>query len=146
MAEQAAYGTKMAIWDPTANAGAGAYVTIADVLDISGPSLARDALDVTSHDATEGWRDFIYGLKDAGEVTFDVLFDPTEPTHKNAQGGLLFELAQGTAAQQFQITWPDGTTTWTFNGLVTGFEPGAPVEDKLTASVTIKISGKPTLT
>ncbi|KKL69977.1 hypothetical protein LCGC14_2109540, partial [marine sediment metagenome] len=46
----------------------------------------------------------------------------------------------------FQLIFPDsGTTTWSFAALVTGFEPSAPVDGPLTASVSMLISGKPAI-
>lgn len=118
-------------------------VAVAEILDVSGPSLSLETIDVTSHNSLEAWREYIAGLLDAGEITFDINYVPTAVTHKNAAGGLLYLLATR-ASQAFTLTFPD-TTAWTFNGFVTGFEPSAPVDDKLSASITIKISGKPTL-
>jgi hypothetical protein len=44
------------------------------------------------------------------------------------------------------LRFPDiAATEWTFSGYVTKFEPGAPFEGKLTASVSIKLTGVPTL-
>jgi len=48
--------------------------------------------------------------------------------------------------RNFQLVFPDvGATTWAFAAYVTGFEPSAPVDDLLGASVTLKITGQPTL-
>ncbi len=116
---------------------------IAEILDVSGPSLSMDTIDVTHHASPEAWREYVAGLLDAGEVSFDINYVPTAATHKNASGGLLYLLATR-ASQAFTLTFPDATA-WTFNGFVTGFEPSAPVDDKLSASITIKLTGKPTL-
>lgn len=44
------------------------------------------------------------------------------------------------------LRFPDiAATEWTFSAYVTKFEPGAPAEGKLTASVSLKISGVPVL-
>jgi len=119
--------------------------TVAEVLDISGPGLSADAIDMTSHDSTDGYMEAVQGIKDGGEVSFDINFVPTGTTHKNASGGLLYEYEQGTEST-WSVVFPDGSsTTWTFPGFITGFEPKAPVKGKLSASVKIKLSGKPTL-
>jgi len=48
--------------------------------------------------------------------------------------------------RNYELIFPDvGVTTWPFTALVTGFEPDEPVDDALSASVTLKITGKPTL-
>ncbi len=120
------------------------FTTIAEVLDISGPGLSMEPVDATSHDS-DGWKEFIAGLKDGGDVSFDIQYIPSNATHKNASGGVLYDFDQRTL-RNFQLVFPDsGSTTWTFAAFVTGFEPQAPVEDKLTASLTLKISGAPTL-
>jgi len=120
------------------------FTTIAEVTDISGPSLSADTIDVTSHDSPGGYREFIQGLKDAGEVTFTINFIPTEATH-DASTGLLKDYNDGTL-RNFQLVFPDpGNTTWSFAAVVTGFEPSEPTDDKLSADVTLKISGQPTL-
>ena len=44
------------------------------------------------------------------------------------------------------LRFPDtASTEWTFSGYVTKFEPGAPFEGKLTASVSLKLTGVPVL-
>lgn len=120
-------------------------VAIAEVTKVDFPALKLDTVDVTSHASTGGWREFIGTLKDGGEFTADISYVPTSTTHKNAAGGLLNDLSAGTA-QTYSIVAPDvGATTWTFSALVTGFKPTAPVDGKLGASVTFKVTGQPTL-
>lgn len=118
---------------------------IAEVLGINGLALKVDTVDVTSHASTGAWKEFIATLKDAGEVSLEISYVPTEATHKNASGGLLYLLTNMTT-QTFSIVWPDsGTTTWTFDGIVTQFSPTAPHDGKLGATVAIKVTGQPTL-
>lgn len=135
MANYAAFGTLLKF-------GA---TTIASVMDISGPSLTLETVDVTNHSSTSAWREFVGGVKDGGEISVEIVFDPVAATHKNASGGLLYLLTTR-ASGSFSLTFPDaGATVWSFTAFVTAFEVGAPVADGLTASVTLKISGAPTL-
>jgi hypothetical protein len=91
------------------------------------------------------YREFIKDLKDGGDVTFDINYNPTDPTH-NAATGLLSDFANNTTVDTWALQFPDvAATTWTFPGILTGFQAGAPHDGKLTASVTIKVAGKPTL-
>lgn len=141
MAKYSAFGTQLA-WDP---AGGSSYSTIGQIHNIGGPNLARDNIDVTTHDSTDMWREFIKSLKDGGEVTFDITYDPALGTH-DASTGLLSDFGDDDTIPNWQITFPDtGATTWTFPGFVTGFSPAEPIDDKLAASVTVKVSGAPTL-
>jgi predicted secreted protein len=115
-------------------------VTIAEVRSISGPSMQAETIDVTNMDSG-GWREFITSLKDAGEVSFDVNFLPAGTTHL----ALLQDFVDSVISE-YSLVWTDaGTSTWTFDGLVTSFQPSAAIADALTASVTIKVSGAPTI-
>ena len=47
---------------------------------------------------------------------------------------------------EFRIVYPKADFAMTFKGIVTGYEPGEiVVDDKLSASFTIKCSGKPVI-
>ncbi len=126
-------------------AGSASYTTIKDVQSITGPTLTRETIDVTSHSSSGGYREFINGLKDGGEVSFDILYDPDEATHNTTNAGLLNLFESGTV-WEFQIVFTDPTpTTWTFNALITSFEVSAATDDALKASCTLKVAGEPTL-
>lgn len=134
-----AFGTLVKIDD-----GAGNYTTVAELRTISGPTLQADTIGVTVHNTSGPWRRFISGLLDAGEITFDLNFIPQDPTHSYSSGILADMVAR--TRRNFKIAFPDvGVTTWTFSCIVTGFEMSADPGDVLMASVTLKISGAPTL-
>lgn len=133
MAKQAAFGTSF-----KRGATAIAYVT-----NISGPGLGADTEDVTTHDSTGAWEEHVVTILRSGEVSLDLQYDPTAATHKNASGGLLYDLASR-ASQTYSIIFPDATA-WSFTAFVTGFEPSAPHDGALTASVKLKLTGQPTL-
>ncbi len=120
------------------------FTTIAQVVSIGGPSLSLDPIDVTNHSSLDGWKEFVGGLLDGGEISLEINYDPVNATH-NATAGLIKDMEDRTV-RNFQLVFSDTAgTTWTVPALVTGFEPGAPVDGKLSASVTLKVSGKPTL-
>lgn len=115
--------------------------TIVEVANITGPGLKRDMLDVTNQDSSSSYREFIAGLKDGGEVSFDINFQPAIATHQ----AILTDFGDG-SSDAYSIVWSDGaTTTWTFNAIVSGFEPEAAVDGHLVAHVTLKCTGAPTL-
>lgn len=135
MAKYAAFGTLL-------KRGA---TTVAGVKSVSGPGLALDTEDVTSHDSASGWEEVVGTILRSGEVSLDLVWDPNAATHKNTSGGLLYDLTSRTSTT-FSIVYPSTTpVTWTFTAFVTGFEPGAPVDGALTATVKLKITGAPTL-
>lgn len=119
--------------------------TIAAVSNISGPGLALDTEDVTTHDSSSGWEEVVGTILRSGEVSLDLVYDPNAATHKNASGGLLYDLIQRTSTT-FSIVFPSSATvTWTFTAFVTGFEPSMPHDGALTATVKLKLTGAPTL-
>ncbi|WP_327268813.1 phage tail tube protein [Streptomyces sp. NBC_01218] len=115
------------------------FTEIADVTNLSAPGLSRETIDVTSHGSPNGWMQFLGGLKDPGEVSADINYQPT--LHD-----LLVEDFEDTAPRNYKIVFPDEeSTTWAFPAILTGFEPEAPYDDKASASLTFKVSGKPTI-
>lgn len=116
---------------------------IAYVQNVSGPGLQADTEDVTTHDSTGAWEEHVATILRSGEVSLDLEYDPAAATHKNAAGGLIADLVSRTAVA-YSLVFPDATT-WSFNAFVTGFEPSAPFDGALTASVKLKLTGQPTL-
>ncbi len=134
------YGGILAMDDQQASS----FTNIAEVVSFSGPSLGADTEDVTHHESVGAYREKVVTLLDAGQVTFDLNFLPAEATHNNVDG--LLERYENRTVEDFRITWPDtGATVWLFTAFVVGFEPDDPVDGKLAASVTLEITGQPTL-
>jgi len=113
-----------------------AWVALAEVNSISGPTMTRDFIDVTSLDSTGGYREFITGFRDAGTVSLTMNF--TRTTYD-----LLKTDFENDTAVNYQIVLPDTVaTSFEFSGLVTEIPLEIPTDDKVTANVTIKISGQ----
>ena len=108
---------------------------LAEILEVRGPSAERIAIDVSHHATPNNAHVFKPGeLVDWGELSIDIGFDPTTAAPMTG------------AIEEITITWPDsGASTWVFDGFMTAFEVTNPLEDKDTASVTIKISGPVTI-
>lgn len=129
MAEYWGYETTLARDD-----GAGGFTEIAQIRDLDGPSMARDSIE-TTHRGTSKLKTFIAGLQDNGEVSFDIVYDPSDATHTELQT----DLDAGTN-QEYQITFPDASTV-TFDAFVMELGASSPLADVMTADVTLKISG-----
>lgn len=114
------------------------FTVIAAVTNISAPSLSRETLDVSAHDSPGGWREKLGGLKDAGEVSLDINYRPAD--HDVFVADLDDE-----EPRAYKLTWPDGTE-WALMLILTGMEPSAPFDDKLSASMTFVVSGPPVIT
>lgn len=135
MAKYGAYGTVL-------ERGA---VTIAGVTNISGPGLSLDVEDVTSHDSTGAWEEVVATILRSGEISLDIVYDPAAATHSATAGGLIADMV-GRASTTYSLIFTDAADTeWTFTAFVVGFEPSMPHDGALTASVTMKLTGQPTL-
>lgn len=118
------------------------FTTVSEVRSISGPTLTTDILDVTSHESQGGVREFKAGLIDPGELTFDLAFQPGEPTHGTKAGLQRDQLAR--TVRNYHLVFPPGIGfTWAFLGLITGLPLTFPTDEVITASVTIKVTGLP---
>ena len=123
-------GTTFKRWSGTS------YVAIAEVNSITGPSMTRAFLDVTSLDSTGGYREFITGFRDAGTISLKMNF--TAATY-----AAIKEDFQSAVANQYLITLSDtALSTLEFEGLVTELPLSIPTDDKISADCTIKISGE----
>ncbi len=118
------------------------FMTVAEVRSISGPSMATDELDVTSHESQGGVREKKPGLIDPGQLTFDLAFQPGEPTHGAKQGLLRNQLAR--SMDNYNLVFPQSIGfTWQFFSFVQGVPLTLPIDEVITASVTMTISGLP---
>lgn len=118
----------------------GTFTTIAAVRDIAGPDIQADQVDFTSRDSN-WWKEFVAGLVDGGECTFDILYDPDTATHGVSGVGIV-ALALARTTKNWKLTLSDGTpTVWSFAGFIKAFKQKAPYKDALAATVTIKVSG-----
>lgn len=108
-----------------------------EVQDIRITGLKKATPEVTHHASPSRWREFISGLREGGEVTFDINYIPTDTTHT----ALIAQFNADTAGS-WTLVWPDTSATkYSFSGILNGFEPTGVVDGKLTASITIKITG-----
>ncbi len=120
-----------------------APVTVAKLSSIGGLELSADTIDTTALDSDGGYRDSIAGFKDAGEVSLEGYFVPQVGQGQKE----LYDLFESGTKEDFAIVFPESLgAKWEFKGIVVGFSTGADLEDPLSFSATIKVTGKPTLT
>lgn len=126
-------GTQFRRWNGSA------WANLAEINSITGPTMTRDFIDVTSLDSTGGYREFITGFRDAGTISLSMNF--TRDTYDAFKAD--FESAD---LQYYEICLSDvENTTLEFAGLVTECPITIPTDDKITADVTIKITGAVTV-
>lgn len=111
------------------------YAEIAEVFEITPPSESTDTIDASHMKSPGAMREFIQGLTDPGEASFEMNFVPGSVSET-----AILAARAARAARGCRITFPNGAN-WSFSGLVTGYEPAVPNDDKMTATVTFKVSG-----
>jgi predicted secreted protein len=124
-------GTKLYREDPTSG-----WQVFAEVNSIEGPGFTRDTIDVTSLDSTGGYREFITGFRDGGEVTFELNFT-------NANADKLKTDFDSDSTRNYKIVLSDDDESiFSFSGYVTDMPASIPPDDKVTMNATIKITGE----
>lgn len=114
-------------------------VVIAQVRDISGPAMVEDAVDVTTRENSN--RVYTAGLRDGGELTFDVIYDPNLGTHSTLLNALLNGSVGAAELQTVDIAnLYDG---FRFQAMVSAITPEMPLEDALGASITLRAVSQP---
>ena len=115
---------------------------IVDLNSIGGLDIKADTMDTTTLDSQGGYREFIQGLKDGGEVSISGYFNPNDTT---GQVALYTSLDVGTILP-YSMLFPSAVgASWDFNGIVTGIKTEAQKEDLIPFEATIKVTGKPVL-
>lgn len=128
-----AFGTILKVGD---GGGTEVFTAIAEIIgDLAGPNITQDTIEMTNHSSTSASREYLAGLNDAGEVSFEFNY-----IDGNTQQELLRTLATSRAARNFQLLWPD-TSQAAFSAIVTALSRSAPVDGALRAACTLKISG-----
>lgn len=135
------------------------YTTIAFISDIDGPSLKGTMVDTTSHSQDNPWRTKTVTLLDAGQIKMNVFYFPSNTTLAFDAAGVPGTTPPGLGYMftsrgyqdpgvpyNFRIVYPDAdTTTDYFQAFVLDFQITAKVADVLRASVTLELTGQPTL-
>lgn len=81
------------------------YTTIAAVRDMAGPNVATTAVDTSTRDALA--RTFKPNMRNSGEITFDILYDPDADTHADAVTGGLRKIQKDGTTVNWKLVFPD---------------------------------------
>ena len=116
---------------------AGPFVAIAQLKEVAGPSLEVRTVEGT--DLSETAASFCATIKDAGELTGKLNFDPVAVTHQ----ALTDLWVTPTDGESWKLIFADAANTeWPFTAILTGFQPtGMTPEGILEADFTLKLTG-----
>lgn len=126
------YGTGFFLATPEAPA---VYTEIAEILSITPPSVSRDLPEATHMKSPDRWKEYIPGLRDGGEITMELNFVPDSETTQR-----LLEAGGELSTSKAKVIFPDATE-WGFSCFCTEFTPQVPVDDRMTATCTFKVTG-----
>jgi predicted secreted protein len=116
-----------------------AWVSVGEVINISGPTMSRETIDVTSLASMGGYREFIAGFRDPGTLTFTMNFTRSDyETMKT-------DFESDTEVDYEMILPDDDVTTLEFTGLVTELPLNLDAGSQITCNITIKVTGQVTV-
>lgn len=133
------YGTLFKIGD---GASPEVFTAFAEVTKIKPMAFKVDSVEATHQQSPSGAKEFIPGLLEATEVAIDFNLVP------GGVGVLALMTELGTVprpTKNRQVVFPDGSV-FAFAGFITGFDPDTPMDGKMAAGATFKVTGLPTLT
>lgn len=122
--------------------GSGASAkTVGGLTSIDGIKVNGDEVDVTALDNNTGYREFLQGFKDGGEVPLSGFLDGADEGQDE-----LYSLLDSGTVTPMAIIFPTAIgKTWSFNAFVKEFSTGVDIDGAITFDVTVRVSGKPTL-
>lgn len=116
------------------------FTALLEQVEVPGFEITMDSVEGTHMNSTDGFREFIAGLGDAGEISITGNFIETGDDVPNT-----FTNMKARTAKNYQLEFPGGAV-FQCAGIVTGVSVQSPMEDRMTAAFTFKMSGVPTFT
>lgn len=114
-----------------------AFTEVARVVELGAPNISRDAVETTHLKSTSRYKEFIAGMRDGGEVSLTIVYNPENATHTSLKTDF-----DSNELGEYRVTIPSDTNyEWTFQGLITSMETPLPMDDKVTQAITIKVTG-----
>ena len=118
-------------------------LAIAGIKTIAGLELSAESIDVTTLDTVGGYKAFITGSKDAGEVKVSgfLLADAFDLLRIDFEAGTV-----GTYTLEFADKVATANSKWAFSAVITKLSTNSDVSGATTFECTFKVSGQPTFT
>jgi predicted secreted protein len=133
------YGTEFWLEDDTSPTPV--LTQLGEILSVSVPNSQVEDVEATHMESPNRRREWITGLIDDGEGTFEMNYVPGSATDDLIQTALADGVARG-----YRIVLPDGATGWEITGdcIVKGYERNIPIDDRMTATLTVRFTGAAT--
>ena len=115
--------------------------TVGGVTSIDGISIDSEEVDVTDLGNSSGYREFLQGFKDAGEVSVSGYLDGSD----TGQNEMITLLGTG-ALTSMEIVFPTAIgKKWSFSAFVKNFSTSVDTDGAVEFSATLRVSGAATL-
>lgn len=115
------------------------FTTVPEMMKISGPSVKFDLLDVTSHDSSGFFREFIPGLADGDNIAGEMNWRPANAVHVSLRVD-----SYARTLRNFKTVFPDtATNTVLTANYIANISPTADIGAVLKAAITVKVTGLP---
>lgn len=142
MAGRFAKGTKLYMGDDDSPEN---FVLVAHVKSITGPGYNVTIIDTTTHDTVGNFREKAAVLIDAGQLTFNLNFNPDETTHDPTTANSMLGVLQNLQERYWELRLATGSNPgaekMSFRGYVTSHSMNFPVDNVQEASITVEIDG-----
>lgn len=115
------------------------YVTIAEVGDITAPGLTRNDFEALTQDRNIDA--YILGVLRREPLQIAINYLPADASHDHLTGLTKAIITEPPPMDGYKIIFP-GAIAWIMSGQCKAFQPKAPVDGKLVADVTIRLSGQ----
>lgn len=114
---------------------------LAEITSVTLPNPQVEDVEATHFESPNRRREYIAGLVEDGEGTFEMNYVADSATDK-----LLKAALTAGDARAYKIVVPDGATGWAVSGtcIVKGYERSVPIGDKMTATLTVRFTGAST--
>ena len=121
----------------------GVLTQLDECIAISLPNSQVEDVEATHMLSANRRREYVAGLIDDGEGTFEFNLVPGGTTDLLIQAGL-----DDGVARDYEVVIPDGAFGQKFAGtcFVKGYERNVPIDDRMTATMTLRFSGAVTIT
>lgn len=130
------YQTSFAIEDAP---GSGVFVTLEEVYSVTPPEIAIDTVEASHFASPDRFREFVPGMKDPGSASCEMNYVPNSATDQR-----LDALEASGDKVAMRITYPNAVTV-TFTAQVANYSKAIPVDDRMTAVASFKVSSAPVM-
>lgn len=129
-------------WGATVKMGnPSTLAALGEIIAVSLPNSQQAEVEATHFGSPNRRREFIAGLIDDGEGTFEMNLDPGSTTDAAIRTALTDGIAR---PYEIQIPTTSGTWKVTGNWIVRGYERRIPIDDRMTAVLTVRFTGAAT--